>query len=69
MQHRLYRPNAQAGGQCHARAHFGLDLALQIQHFVGIAHKARARHRQAKLLVAPIEQQHAQLLFKRCHTG
>ena len=64
MQHRFDGAQADRHLQRPTRAHLGLELALQLQHALGVDQKTGPCHRELEVLVAPIEQQHAQLFFE-----
>jgi hypothetical protein len=65
MQHRLDRADAQRDRALRTRAHLALDLALQREQPLRMVEEAHAGHGEAELLVAPVEQQHAELFFER----
>ena len=68
VQHRFDCPHTQrhrAGRRTRQAAELGLDLSLHVQQPLGVAEEARAGCRQAELLVAAVEHQHAELGFER----
>ncbi|MNV37599.1 hypothetical protein D3C71_1291260 [compost metagenome] len=69
VEHRLNGAQPNRHFQRAARAHLGLELALQLQHPLGVRQKARARHCELEMLVAPVQQQHAQFFLQRRHAA